>query len=200
MSFSERKPSRQKTRACRLRKAMSRRQKRRSLLSCPEQPSQENQLSESWHQPLLQPCCVRPYSSPNTIIGVPMLRNRAAKKLRICLSRSALMLPSPVFPSWPQFQELLWSSPLFSPLQRLCFSLYETRSYKVKPSCAVMKLMEWNGLLPSCLYRSLLPHIRVANSLFMHGSPFMKRRTVSRQTPFHSAQRVVPHEGNLPTR
>ena len=30
---------------------------------------------------------------------------------------------------------------------------------RVKPSCAVMKLMEWNGFLPLCLKRSELPQI-----------------------------------------
>ena len=56
--------------------------------------------------------------------------------------RSALIAGSSVGPSTPQFQDRLWLSPslLPSPLASLCFSLYETRSCSVKPSCAVTKL------------------------------------------------------------
>ena len=37
---------------------------------------------------------------------------------------------------------------LFSPLALLCFLLWATRSARVKPSWAAMKLMEWVGPLP----------------------------------------------------
>ena len=39
-------------------------------------------ISESWHQPLLLPPCVRPSSSPPSSIGVPWETNRVVRKLR----------------------------------------------------------------------------------------------------------------------
>mmetsp|Transcript_106561 Transcript_106561/g.301442 ORF Transcript_106561/g.301442 Transcript_106561/m.301442 type:complete len:201 (-) Transcript_106561:1265-1867(-) len=200
MSRSVTHRSRQKMRACCLRKAIRSRQKRRRPPSSPEHALHENQLILSWHHPLLQPSCVRPYSSPKLSMGVPTLRNSATRKFFICRARRCWMAPSLVWPSTPQFHEMLWSSPLFSPLQALCLPLYETRSRRVKPSCAVTKLMEWKGLRPLCLKRSELPHSRVANSPFMPASPFMNDRTVSLNLPFHSAKRGAPHDGNLPTR
>ena len=70
--------------------------------------------------------------------------------MRICRLRNALMPGSSVGPSTPQFQERLLELPslLFSPLASLCFSLYVTESLSVKPSCAVMKLIEDHGRRP----------------------------------------------------
>ena len=100
-------------------------------------------------------------------------------------------------PSTPQFQDRLWLSPsmLSSPLASLRFSLYETRSLRVKPSCAVMKLTDAIGLRPVCSYRSDEPATRLANSASVDGSPRQKSRTVSRYLPFHSLHRG----GNPPT-
>ena len=66
-----------------------------------------------------------------------------ARKLRRCCARSSRISRSSVSPSTPQFQDRLCDSPsrLPSPLASLCFSLYETRSRSVNPSCAVTKLM-----------------------------------------------------------
>src|SRR4051812_39137614 len=104
-------------------------------------------ISLSWQYVLLLPFCVRPTSSPATIIGTPCEMRSVARKLRFCCSRSALILGSSVGPSTPQFQDTLLVLPsrLSSPLASLCFSLYETRSFSVKPSCAVMKLMLAQG-------------------------------------------------------
>jgi len=47
-----------------------------------------------------------------------------------------------------------------SPLTSLCFSLYDTRSASVKPSCAITKLMEEvGGRLPRHLRPPLLLHL-----------------------------------------
>jgi hypothetical protein len=90
---------------------------------------------------LLLPRWVRPTSSPAVIIGMPCERSSVAMKLRFCRSRKAAIAGSVVGPSTPQFHEMLLSVPsrLSSPLASLCFSLYETRSCSVKPSCAVTK-------------------------------------------------------------
>ena len=50
----------------------------------------------------------------------------------------------------PQFQLLLWFSPslLSSPFAKLCLLLYVTKSAKVKPSCAQIKLILFHGFLP----------------------------------------------------
>src|SRR4051794_36672812 len=98
--------------------------------------------SSSWQYALLLPCWVRPNSSPPTSIGHPCERKRVVMKLRNCRRRSLLIFLSSVGPSTPQFHERLslWPSWLFSWLSSLCFSLYETQSFRVKPSCAVIKL------------------------------------------------------------
>mmetsp|Transcript_21079 Transcript_21079/g.63115 ORF Transcript_21079/g.63115 Transcript_21079/m.63115 type:complete len:212 (+) Transcript_21079:768-1403(+) len=113
--------------------------------------------------------------------------------------RSALMPPLSVSPSAPQFQLKLSLQPslLFSPLAWLCLLLYATRSYRLNPSCAMMKLMLWYGLRAFLAYRSALPAMRVANAPFMPGSPLIKRRKSSRYMPFHSAQ--TSQFGKLPT-
>ena len=46
-----------------------------------------------------------------------------------------------------------------------------TKSRMVKPSCAVMKLMLWNGLRLFVSYRSAEPDSRLANSFFWPSSP-----------------------------
>ena len=96
----------------------------------------------SWQYALLLPPCVRPSSSPASTIGMPCDSSSVARKFRVCRARSSSTAASSVGPSAPQFHERLWLSPsaLPSPLASLCFSLYETRSRSVKPSCAVMKL------------------------------------------------------------
>ncbi len=63
----------------------------------------------------------------------------------------------------------------------------------MKPSCAVMKLIEAIGLRPVCSYRSDEPATRLANSASVDGSPRQKSRTVSRYLPFHSV-----HSGREP--
>src|SRR6185369_16933551 len=140
---------------------------------------------------------VRPSSSPCEIIGTPCDSISVARKLRRCLARNDSTFASVAGPSVPQFQERLWLSPsrFSSPLASLCLSLYETRSVSVNPSCAVTKLIEWNGLRPSSWYRSADPVIREANSARVAGSPRQKSRTVSRYLPFHSVQ----FGGKLPT-
>ena len=118
----------------------------------------------SWQYALLLPRCVRPTSSPETNIGTPCERSRIAAKFLICRRRARAPPGSSVSPSMPQFQLLLSSTPsrLPSPLASLCFSLYETRSYIVKPSWAVTKLMLFDGPRPIPWYMSMLPDIRVA--------------------------------------
>src|ERR1051325_2103861 len=108
-----------------------------------------------------------------------------------------LMSPSSVGPSAPQFHDRLWLSPSAppSPLASLCFSLYETRSCRVNPSCAVTKLIEAIGRRLSFSYRSEDPVNRDANSPSPGTSPRQKSRTVSRYLPFHSVHRG----GNPPT-
>ncbi|CAM5442968.1 hypothetical protein SFUMM280S_00292 [Streptomyces fumanus] len=81
-----------------------------------------------------------------------------------------------VSPSAPQFQDRLWLSPsaLSSPLASLCLSLYETRSRRVKPSCAVTKLTLARGRRRLCWYRSEEPVSRDANSPSVWSSPRQK--------------------------
>src|SRR5690349_18486031 len=93
------------------------------LVSSSDQSNQE--ISESWHQPLLLPPCVRPNSSPPSSIGVPCESSSVARKLRCWRSRSLLISGSSVSPSTPQFQDRLSSVPsrLPSLFASLCFSL-----------------------------------------------------------------------------
>src|SRR6476619_8563695 len=104
---------------------------RSSLDSTSDQSNQE--ISESWHQPLLLPPWVRPNSSPPSSIGTPCESSSVARKLRCWRSRSALTSASSVNPSTPQFHDRLSSVPsrLSSLLSSLCFSLNETRSRRV---------------------------------------------------------------------
>mmetsp|Transcript_99685 Transcript_99685/g.281419 ORF Transcript_99685/g.281419 Transcript_99685/m.281419 type:complete len:291 (-) Transcript_99685:1418-2290(-) len=135
-----------------LRKEIRSRQKRTRPSSSSAQASQENQLAASWHHVLLFPPCVRPYSSPMRSMGVPAERKSATMRLRICRSLSATTSGSSTGPSKegpsPQFHDMLLSSPLSSLLHEFRLWLYETRSRKVKPSCAAMKLIEWQGPRP----------------------------------------------------
>ncbi len=73
---------------------------------------------------------------------MPCESSSVARKLRCWRARSSRTAGSRVAPSTPQFQDRLLLSPsrLPSPLASLCLSLYETRSRRVKPSCAVTKL------------------------------------------------------------
>jgi hypothetical protein len=94
--------------------------------------------------------------------------------LRFCCSRSLRISGSSVGPSAPQFHDRLLSVPsrFSSPLASLCFSLYDTRSFSVKPSCAVMKFTlahEPRWLWPK---RSAEPVRRCANSPMSPPSPF----------------------------
>src|SRR5436309_13184517 len=70
--------------------------------------------------------------------------------------RRPLIAASSVGPSAPWFHERLFALPswLFSPFASLCFSLYETRSFSVKPSWAVMKLTLAHGWRPPCWKQS----------------------------------------------
>src|SRR5581483_9795697 len=148
-------------------------------LSASSQRNHESSLS--WHHALLLPCCVRPISSPPRSIGTPCDRSSVVKKLRCWRARNALISGSSVSPSAPWFQERLSSVPslLSSPFASLCLSLYETRSRNVKPSCAVTKLIDANGLRPSDWYRSDEPVKRCAKS-GPFASPRQKSRIVSR--------------------
>src|SRR5262249_25041188 len=150
----------------------------------------------SWHHALLLPPCERPNSSPPSSIGTPWERSSVARKFRCCSARSASTASSSVGPSAPRFQERLSSVPsrFSSPFASLCFSLSETRSRSVKPSCAVTKLIEAKGSRPSSPYRSAEPVKRPANSPTLPW-PRQKSRTESRYFPFHSAHST----GKLPT-
>src|SRR5262249_34824487 len=110
-----------------------------------------HEISLSWHHALLLPPCERPHSSPPSSIGTPCDRNSVVKKLRCWRERSAFTSGSSVGPSTPQFHDRLSSVPsLFpSPFASLRFSLSGPRSRRVKPSCAVMKLIDANGRRPS---------------------------------------------------
>jgi hypothetical protein len=144
---------------------------------------QSNQLiSLSWQYALLLPCCVRPTSSPATSIGIPRDSMSRVAKFFVCRARSARTAGSSVGPSAPQFQLMLSSLPsrLSSPLARLCFSSYETRSASVKPSWQVTKLTVFVGRCPRDWYMSALPASRAATAPASPGSPLTKRRMVSR--------------------
>src|SRR4029077_13703072 len=144
--------------------------------------SQSHQeISLSWHHALLFPRWERPHSSPLRSIGTPCENISVVRKLRCWRARSALMAGSSVGPSTPQFQERLSSVPsLFSsPFASLCFSLYDTRSRSVKPSWAVMKLIDANGRRPSVWYRCDEPPKRDAKSR-TGACPRQKSRIVSR--------------------
>src|SRR3954469_114182 len=83
------------------------------------------EISLSWHQALLLPCCVRANSSPPSSIGVPCDSSSVTRKLQCCFSRCRLTSWTSVSPSTPQFQERLSSDPslLSSRFASLCFSL-----------------------------------------------------------------------------
>ncbi len=72
---------------------------------------------------------------------MPCENSSVASRLRFCRSRSARTSASSVGPSTPQFHDRLslWPSLLSSPLASLWRSLYDTRSFSVKPSCAVIR-------------------------------------------------------------
>ena len=93
---------------------------------------------------------MRSTSSPPQIIGMPWLTSSVENRLRSCRWRRLLTSLMVVGPSTPQFHERLLLSPsrLSSPLAMLCLLLYVTRSFMVKPSCAVMKFTEATGLRP----------------------------------------------------
>mmetsp|Transcript_27119 Transcript_27119/g.68236 ORF Transcript_27119/g.68236 Transcript_27119/m.68236 type:complete len:208 (-) Transcript_27119:1935-2558(-) len=115
----------------------------------------------SWQYVLLLPPLVCPYSSPMRIIGTPCATSSADMRLRIWRCRRRSTPASPVAPSAPQFHDRLCCSPslLSSPLASLCFSLYDTRSASVKPSCAVIKFTECCGRRPPTHLRPpLFPH------------------------------------------
>src|SRR5581483_6251545 len=111
----------------------------------------------------------------------PCERKSVVRKLRCCRSRSERTSGSSVGPSAPQFHERLSSVPSWfaSLFASLCLSLYETRSASVKPSWAVTKLIEANGLRPSEAYRSLEPVKREAKPA-TPVAPRQKSRIVSR--------------------
>jgi hypothetical protein len=105
--------------------------------------------------------------------GTPWLSSSVVMKFRCRRNRSALIVASVVSPSAPLFQDRLWLSPSRppSPLSALCFSLYETRSRRVKPSWATMKLIDAVGRRSEWAYRSLEPVSREANSARLAASP-----------------------------
>src|SRR4051812_28805450 len=159
-----------------LRSCMQRRVKAASLLSSSVHPSQSSHVMSalSWRYALLLPYCVLPISSPASSIGVPCEKKSVAMKLRFWRSRNALISGSSVSPSAPQFHELLFELPsrLSSLFASLCLSLYETRSFRQNPSCAVMKLTLAHGLRPRWLKRSAEAVSRVASSGTLPSSPF----------------------------
>ncbi|MDR5663918.1 hypothetical protein KPA97_23870, partial [Burkholderia cenocepacia] len=65
----------------------------------------------SWQYALLLPCCVRPNSSPATIIGVPSAVNSVASIERATRWRTSRIAASSVGPSVPQFALQLSSRP-----------------------------------------------------------------------------------------
>src|SRR6056297_972925 len=115
-------------------------------LSAPSQSVHE--ISLSWQYALLFPCWVLEISSPESNMGTPWERNRVRRKFRFCLFLHSCTIGSSLGPSSPQFQERLSLIPsrLFSPFASLCLSLYDTKSFRVKPSCTVIKLMLATGL------------------------------------------------------
>src|SRR6185295_15057769 len=94
-------------------------------------------------------------------------------RLRIWRWRSPLISESSVGPSTPQFHDRLFEVPsrLSSPLASLRLSLYDTRSFSVKPSCAVTKLTLAHGRRPLLLNRSADPARRDASSGTLASSP-----------------------------
>src|SRR5262249_53403536 len=145
------KNARRRKTGCVRRNAISCRVNSSSRSPCSESSQSYQEISLSWHHALLLPPCERPSSSPPSSIGTPCERKRVVRKFRCCRSRSELTSGSSVGPSTPQFQLRLSSVPsrLSSRFASLCFSLYETRSASVKPSCAVTKLIDANGRRPS---------------------------------------------------
>ena len=108
---------------------------------------------------------------------------------RMTRARSSSTCGSAVGPSMPQLRLSFQSAPsrLRSPFTRLCFRSYDTRSCSVNPSWHAMKLTLDCGARGGGK-RSLDPLRRVARS-FTPPTPRQKRRTVSRNRPFHSAKR-----------
>src|SRR5271157_4640081 len=156
------------------------------------------EISLFWHHGLLFPRCVRRISSPPSSMGVPRERSRVVRKFFTCRFLRPSTTGSEVGPSTPQLSLTFASQPsrLPSPFSSLCLRSKLTRSFRVKPSWEVTKLMLWNGFLPSRRYRSELPAILVANDETEPGSPRQNRRTSSRNRSFHSAHRPP---GNDPT-
>ena len=100
--------------------------RRTNSISSPSAEAQSNQeISLSWHHALLLPPCVRPSSSPCSIIGTPCEKSSVVRKLRCWRSRRSRMTGSVVGPSTPQFQLRFSLTPsrLPSPLASLCLSL-----------------------------------------------------------------------------
>src|SRR5260221_14572027 len=108
--------------------------------------------------------------------------------------RNRSMAGSSLGPSTPQFQLRLAPAPsqLFSPLASLCFALYETSSFRVKPLWQVTKLMVCSGSRLACPEMSGLPKRRYGIHFTVSLSAFMKLRTSSRNRPFHSFH-LPPH-------
>src|SRR5207302_10241952 len=130
--------------------------KRSSSALCSTRSQSSHVSSLSWQYALLLPRCVRPISSPISTIGTPWLTSRSETAFFICRRRSAITSGSSVGPSKPQFQLSLSFEPslLFSPFASLCFPLYETRSFNVKPSWHVMKLIDAAVLRAAPPYKS----------------------------------------------
>ena len=82
----------------------------------------------------------------------------------------------------PAFQLTSWEWPsrFASPLARLCLRAWLTRSWSVKPSWQLTKLMLALGPRPFHAYMSCEPASRVASSARWPASPRQKRRTQSR--------------------
>src|SRR5581483_8502505 len=165
----------------------------RSRSSSSSQSNQESSLS--WHQALLFPCWVRPSSSPPRSMGTPCERKSVVRKLRCCRSRSERPSGSSVGPSAPQFHERLSSVPSWfaSLFASLCLSLYETRSASVKPSWAVTKLIEANGLRPSEAYRSRAREARGEAGDAGRAAPEVAHRVAVDAVPLAPQNGEVPH-------
>ena len=121
-----------------------------------------------------------------------------ARKLRFCRSRSAWISPSSVGPSTPWFHDRLWLSPsrLSSPLASLCLSLYETRSCRVNPSCAVTKLID--AMRPAVVGLVQVDAAGEPRRELAQARPARRARSRARcrgSLPFHS----VHSGGNPPT-
>ena len=102
---------------------------------------------ESCPYQLLFPLLVCRASSPDSSMGVPRDSSSSTMALRAWRSRSDTTPASPVSPSAPQFHEKLSLVPSRppSPFASLRLVEYDTRSQREKPSCAVTKLMLWQG-------------------------------------------------------